>query len=314
MTIQDVKAQFLANYTLASESTQKKYDKEIGLFLKVCEISDLEKLQEMNEVEMGKFYSYAKEMGWGTNTINQRLVSAKVFTKWCYKKKYIDKNFLEDVKLAKIVNYIHYTPTEEDCEKLLNYVKSHTKKKRLYLMLELLLNSGLRRFEICNLKIDDIDTVNNAIRVVGKGNKIDSQLIRSDIIQQLLDYISTERKEIMNKYIELGGVDLGYIFVSGIGTSCNADKKRKDNGNKVGEDVLYQQLKRYAKLSGMQNAEFVSPHSLRRRFGTSIQEKTGDIVMAQKALRHSSIMTTAKHYVDFDKQRLRAVVDNLYED
>lgn len=313
MTINEVKKQFLAQYIMSSEKTKEKYKGDIELFLNICKIHSTEDFDKMNDETMVRFYDYAKSQNWSNSTINQRLGIAKLFSAWCFKKKIIENDFLSDVKRIRTCNKVHYTPTQDDCTVLLTYIKNHTKKKRLYLMVELLLNCGFRRAEICNLKIDDIDKSNGKIRVEGKGNKIVEQPVPSSIIFELVEYINTERRETIEKYKQIGGRDKGFLFLSGIGENCNKEEKNLKNGNQVGENAFYQQLKRYAKKAGVQNFDKITPHALRRRFVSNVYEQTGDILVAKEAARHSSESTTVQCYIDFNRNKVADAVNNVFE-
>ena len=223
MTINEIKKEFLSQYIMSSDRTKERYENELDLFFEVCSIKTLEDLQNFSNDNINLFYKYSKEKNWSAGTINQRLQTAKLFFSWAFRKKYIDTDYLQDIKNIRTVNEIHYTPSMDDCEKLLTFIKEHTNKKRLRLMMEILMYCGLRRSEVCNLKIDDLDKENSTIKVYGKGKKIVNQPIPSQLLVELVEYINTEREKVINRYKKLGGKDMGFLFVSGIGDKC--DKK-----------------------------------------------------------------------------------------
>ena len=311
-TLNEIKEQFLAKYILASDLTKIKYKTELELFLSVCEIDTVEKLNSFDETDIAKFFDYSKKHNWNGNTTNQRLATAKAFCQWCFDKKIIENNYLREINRIRTSNSIHYTPKMEDCNMLLDYIKKHTSKHRLYLMVKLLLMTGLRLSELCNLKISDLNFDNSSIRVVGKGKKIVEQPVPNAILNELKCYIDTERKETMDIYTnKIGGIDKGFLFVSGIGEQCNELTKSKTDGNCVKNNVFYQQLKRYAKKVGLPS--MISPHALRRCAGTTIYEQTGDIKTASEFLRHASVTTTEKCYVNYDKEKLVNAVNQVFE-
>ena len=308
--LNEVKEQFLAKYILSSNLTKMKYRDELNLFLKICDINTMEELNAFDEKDIAKFFDYSKGHNWSANTTNQRLATAKVFFQWCFEKKYINNNYLKEIKRIRTSNTIHYTPKMDDCNKLLMYIKKHTKKQRLYLMVKLLLSTGLRLSELCNIKTTDLNFENSSIKVIGKGKKIVEQPVPIEILNELKNYINTERQEIMNIYINMGGQDKNFLFVSGIGEDCNTEEKNKDDGDCVKRNAFYQQLKRYAVKAGLPKA--VSPHALRRCAGTTIYEQTGDIKTASEFLRHSSVTTTERCYVNYDKTKLINAVNQVF--
>ena len=180
-------------------------------------------------------------------------------------------------------------------------------------MTRLLLNSGLRRMEICNLKLNDLDKENSTLKVYGKGKKIVNQPIPPAVMSDIIDYINTERIETMKKYTELGGKDLGYVFVSNIGDSLKIKNKNLENGNKINEISFYNQIKTHAKNSGMENGDKFDVHSLRRAIGTQIYEETGDIMTAKEFLRHTNVTTTEKCYINYDKKKVSKSINEVFE-
>lgn len=313
MKIGEIKKQFLAQYAMSSELTKLRYDNELTTFFEACNIKTDEDLKKCNEYNIQMFYEYSQKHQWQPTTTNLRLQTAKLFTKWAFKKRIIECDFLEDVKRIRTSNEIHYIPPKDDCTTLLEFVEGHTKKKRLLLMLKLIMYCGLRRSEVCNLKVEDVDKRNFSIKVFGKGKKIVEQPVPPDLVLDIVEYINTERAEIMATYKKLGGKDKGFLFVSGIGEKCDKGKKNLKDGNCVNPQVLYQQLKRFSEKSGIANAKSISPHSLRRFAGTEIYKATGDIKTAKEFLRHSNISTTEQYYVGFDKTKLTDTVNALYK-
>lgn len=310
ITLESVKNDFLMNYDLSSIKTKEKYQKEIDLILTICKCKNLYDLQNFGTENISKFTKYAKENKWKPSTINQRLQVFKMFIKYLNENEIIKNKKIFEVKKVTSTSKVHYTPSQEEIEKFLTYIQEHTNKKRLYVMVRLMLCTGLRRSEITNLKLTDIDKENLTIRVFGKGKKIIAQPITQQMLDLITDYVDSERKDNMIKYIQMGGKDLQYIFVNGIGE--NVSRKNLTNGNKIDDDAFCKQIKNYARLSGMQNFEQVTPHSLRRYAGTQVYENTKDIKTASEFLRHSSVKTTEQCYIDYNRKTLVAVTQNLF--
>lgn len=308
--LKELKGKFLAQYEMASSHTIWKYGKDLDYLFEGCKIKTLEDLHNFNELCLKNFYSFAKQMKWSVSTINSRLLTLKIFLKWCKKRN--ECNFEStEIKLARNDNRVHYTPPNNELDKFLSYINNPKRKSRLITMIKLLLNTGLRRFEICNLKIQDIDFKNSFITIKGKGNKTVRQPVKMEILAEVKEYIENERKETMQKYEKMGGKDLGYVFVSNLGNGGTKRPKDLNNGNQIKEHSFYNQIKKQAKKSGVEDAESWSTHAFRRKYVTTIYEKTGDVFLAQKAARHNSTDTTIRCYINFDQQRLKDIVDSL---
>ena len=60
---------------------------------------------------------------------------------------------------------------------------------------------------------------------------------------------------------------------------------------------------KYAKLAGIQKK--VTPHTLRRSYGTALYNGTGDIYLVAGTLGHADINTARRHYVELEDERKR---------
>jgi len=153
-------------------------------------------------------------------------------------------------------------------------------------MIALLYSSGLRRSELLNMQIKDIDFERNVVIVrQGKGKK-DRQTLLSDTFKLLLGkYISDyQPKE--------------YLFEGA-------------TGGRYGERSLEEVIKRGARLANI--TKHVTPHTLRHSFATHLLENAVDIRYIQELLGHSSIKTTERytHVALNTKAKIMSPLDKL---
>ncbi len=147
------------------------------------------------------------------------------------------------------------------------------------IIVELLLNTGLRVSELCNLKVKDICLVSNYIRVHGKGKKQRQVYI---VAPHLVLYL----KELNDFYNSLQ-CDRVYFFLN----------KRK---NRFSEQSVRNIV---AKYSSGENKK-ITPHVLRHTFATILLEEGVDIVNIQHLLGHHSIVVTQIYtHINMKKQR-----------
>ena len=81
------------------------------------------------------------------------------------------------------------------------------------------------------------------------------------------------------------------------------------------ERETWKMWKKYGAAAGLKDK--ITPHTLRRTFGTNLYEETGDIFLVSESLHHKSVETTTRHYVDSSKQHKRKaadIADSLFED
>ncbi len=138
--------------------------------------------------------------------------------------------------------------------------KSDKYNTRNYLVIRLLLESGIRVSELVSIQISDL--YQNKIKIKGKGNKERYVIISNDLYQKLHQLHSLSNR---------------FIFI-------NKDKEpltRKGIYNIVYQVGKKSQIKKH-----------VTPHVLRHTFATLMLHNNMDIFSVSKLLGHSSIQIT----------------------
>ena len=153
------------------------------------------------------------------------------------------------------------------------------------LVLELLATTGMRRAEICEIKIGDIQLTQGvyAINIVGKGNK------------ERIIVASNEVRGIINKYMNMRGITMKdkdeYLLVS--------HANRKSGSGKVSTNMIYRIVKHYAELADI-DPDTISPHTLRHTFATQCIGMGTPIQDVQQLMGHASINTTELYNHSFN--------------
>ena len=153
------------------------------------------------------------------------------------------------------------------------------------LVLELLATTGMRRAEVCEIKIGDIQLTQSvyAINIVGKGNK------------ERIIVASNEVMGIINKYMNMRGITMKdkdeYLLVS--------HANRKSGSGKVSTNMIYRIVKHYAELADI-DPDTISPHTLRHTFATQCIGMGTPIQDVQQLMGHASINTTELYNHSFN--------------
>lgn len=130
----------------------------------------------------------------------------------------------------------------------------------------LLYSAGLRRNELLNLRIEDIDSKRMLINIKqGKGNKDRNTVLNRSVLDDLRKYYKTHNPKT-------------FLFEGAI------------PGKKYSSSSVLQIVKRAAKKAGIK--ENVSPHMLRHSFATHLLENGTDLRYIQLLLGHNSTKTT----------------------
>ena len=156
--------------------------------------------------------------------------------------------------------------------------------KRDFAILMLFFGTGIRVSELVGIDISDIDFYNASLLITRKGGDEDEVYFGSEVQQALEDYALSDRD------VLLAGKDDPALFIS-------MQHKRMTVRS------VQLMIKGYAEKAGLNMK--VTPHALRRTFGTNLYEETSDIYLVADALHHSSVETTRKHYASMSKDHKR---------
>ena len=162
-----------------------------------------------------------------------------------------------------------------------DHAKNRSKpwRKRDKAILTLLIMTGMRETALTEINVDDVDFINNTIRVVDKRHKTHIYTINKVMREALENWIA-DREE------KLAGADIDALFIS-----------KKQSPHRLCAGSIENIVKKYS-LEGLGYS--VSPHKLRAAFCTIMYEETHDIEFVRRAVGHSSINTTLKYVVDDD--------------
>jgi site-specific recombinase XerD len=164
-----------------------------------------------------------------------------------------------------------------------------TRNLKHKVIIELLYSGGLRRSELINLKVEDIDSDRMLIKVSGGKGKKDryTQLSRNVLLSLRLYYEDYRPK----KYI-IEGQDGGMYSATSIANI----------------------VKDASKQAGIRKR--VTPHMLRHSFATHHLESGTDLRYIQEWLGHSSPKTTQiyTHVSETDFRKFNNPLDNLFND
>ena len=148
----------------------------------------------------------------------------------------------------------------------------------------ILLGTGIRVSECVGINISDIDLENCTLEVDRKGAKRQKIALSDEVIAALADYLE-QRKSIT----PADAADTDALFLS--------ERRRRMSVQTV--EVL---VHKYTTLIGTK--EHITPHKLRKTYGTELYNETGDIFLVAQALGHSDVNTTKQYYVEESTENL----------
>jgi integrase/recombinase XerC len=138
------------------------------------------------------------------------------------------------------------------------------------LIIELFYSTGIRRIELIELKLSDVDIANKTLKVLGKRNKERIAPLLDTVIRTLNVYLKSRQ--------HLDQIsDKEYLFLT---------KK----GVKVYESLVYRIINDYFSLASTKVKR--SPHILRHSFATHLLNQGADLNAVKELLGHSSLAAT----------------------
>lgn len=145
-------------------------------------------------------------------------------------------------------------------------------------LLHTLASSGIRASELATLKQSQIEKQDNGLyllKVMGKNE-----------IEPASAFLNTEAYNAIQGWLIARPFESEYIFTS------FKNRGLEPLVQPMTRQAVWDTLQKYAGRCGLKH---ITPHTLRRYLGTILAKE--DIRLAQKALRHRRIQTTADHYV-----------------
>ena len=290
----DCQVRQFSNHTMISY--RHHLDVLSSLLAKLCGVFDLEQVTVTHLRQcVQHLMTHVMETSKGRIHENGSLLSIssirgyvrvwKAFFNWCYQEELIEKNPVTRLTLPKPTKRVIPTFTSEHIEKMLASCDLNTDMGfRDYVILLLLLDTGIRLSEISNLRITDVhDTY---IKVFGKGRKEREVGLHPEVGKLLWKYIYKHRHP---KDPNETAVFIGY---------------QRGSGKPLGREGVKDMLTRLQAACGLQDIQ-LSPHVFRHTFAKMYLEQGGEVFKLSRELGHSDVQITKLYLEDFGSTEAR---------
>lgn len=182
--------------------------------------------------------------------------------------------------------------TEQEANLILRCVDMRKPEgKRDAAILYFMLNTGVRKAEICSLKVGDIKDYRNqkVVDILGKGEKHRRVALKPEILDLLRDYWKADGT---------GERPEDPLFKT-LGKHGNHAIKPI---TRVAIDCL---VHKYAKKALI--TKRITPHTFRHTFATTLLSKGVDLKTVQELMGHESIQTTEQYLHSSDEKKIDAI-------
>ena len=271
-----------------SQNTLVSYKKDLeDLLLFISETEGTEDLKKVDKKIIRNFIVSLSEKKIQKRSINRKLSSLRSFYLYLLKIGEIQVSPLETIPSLKFYAEKQIPISEEEMENLGEILESESENSLEKLIIETLYQTGMRKSELCNILLEQVDFSKSEIFVKGKGNKQRVVPISENLLKQMREYT------VIRKPNEDSGI---YFFV-------------RENGKKLSEKFVYSVVNRYLSLITLKKKK--SPHILRHSFATHVLNNGAEISKVKKILGHSSLAST-QVYTNGNIEQLKRVFNQAH--
>ena len=271
-----------------SQNTLVSYKKDLeDLLLFISETEGTEDLKKVDKKIIRNFIVSLSEKKIQKRSINRKLSSLRSFYLYLLKIGEIQVSPLETIPSLKFYAEKRIPISEEEMEDLGEILEKESGNSLEKLIIETLYQTGMRKSELCNILLEQVDFSKSEIFVKGKGNKQRVVPISENLLKQMREYM------VIRKPNEDSGI---YFFV-------------RENGKKLSEKFVYSVVNRYLSLITLKKKK--SPHILRHSFATHVLNNGAEISKVKKILGHSSLAST-QVYTNGNIEQLKRVFNQAH--
>lgn len=218
------------------------------------------------------------------SSIQRKLAACSSFFQWAMREGRAKENPARQLPSPQKPKRLPKTIAERDLQRLLDglLLANDFSSMRDALILEILYQTGMRRKELIQLKISDIDWQQQYFRVLGKGNKMRLLPFSPALATRMQTYLEQRNSTFPETPVP-------FLLLT-------------DKGRALYPKFVYNIAKRY--LGMVTTAEARSPHVLRHSFATHLLDAGAALNDLKDLLGHSSLAAT-QMYTHNSVERLK---------
>lgn len=298
MLLREVLNQYLLDCEVRGQSAQTVlwYRRRIGFFVTAMEEAGTPDLEQIQIGHLRQFVQRllsakanerhptkpTQEKGLSLQTVRGYVRAIKAFFRWCSEEDLLEVNPALRLVQPKAPTFLVTTFTIQHLGAMLAACdQSEPLGYRNYVLLLLLLDTGMRVSEVCGLRVADVH--DRYVRVMGKGRKEREIGMHPEAGKLLWKYI--------HKYRIPRDLEDERVFIGRKGKPLEVS----------GVEEIFRQLQRRCGLEGVR----VSPHTFRHTFAKMYLEQGGEVFKLSREMGHSTVQVTESYLKDFRSTQAR---------
>ncbi|MBQ4822163.1 tyrosine-type recombinase/integrase [Aquimarina sp. MMG016] len=253
--------------------TVTAYKSDLLSFQEFClKEHDISEISKANYPQIRSWIVMLVDQGMSNRSVNRKVSSLKTYYKFLLKIEHIDKNPLAKHQALKAPKKLQIPFSANEVEDVLKDLLDDEgfEGVRDRLIVELFYATGIRRAELVNLRLSDVDVGDKQIKVLGKRNKERYLPLLPSVCVTIERYLLL-RSELTSNLEE------SFLLLT---------KK----GVKIYETLVYRIINSY--FSKASSKVKKSPHILRHSFATHLLNEGADLNAVKELLGHSSLAAT----------------------
>ncbi len=241
-------------------------------------------LLNSNKKVIRNFIVHLSEQNISKRSINRKLSTLRSFFTFLLKIGEISVSPLETISSLKFYAEKQIPFSEDEMDDLKKNVIPQKYSLLKEVIIETLYQTGIRKAELCNLLLDNVDFAEKELKIIGKGNKERVVPISEELCSKLMQFSDTRKPLKSNEM---------WFFIN-------------QKGKKLNEKFVYSTVNSY--FSIVTSKKKKSPHILRHSFATHVLNNGAEISKVKKIMGHASLAST-QVYTNADIEQLKKVFD-----
>lgn len=278
-----------------SRHTIKAYKFDLNEFSEFAQKYNISNPEKIDRLLLRNYIAHIQEKKVLRNTLLRKISSVRSFINYLIMEGIVEFDPFEIINIPRKEKRLPKFLTESEVRKLIDSNKpeqvllkdrNYKFAVRDFAILEIMYSSGLRRSEISNLNIGDVDFLSGFVRVLGKGSKERIVPVGDNALMAVKNYLNTRKS-----------------------TSPGMPLFLNHRGNRLSDSGIELIVKRMAK-----RARFSRPlnaHAIRHTFATHLLDRGCDLKSVQEMLGHKNLSTT-EIYTHVSLDRLRQVYNKTH--
>jgi integrase/recombinase XerC len=255
-----------------SPYTVQSYQKDMEQFFLFCSF-DIEAEESIIDSRLIRSWMvHLVETGHSSRTINRKISALKSYFRYLLKEGIVQVNPVARVLTPKTVKKLPLFVNEDQMDHLLDRVDfgDNYTGFRNRIIIETFYQTGMRLSELVNLRVADLDFLQQTVKVLGKRKKERIIPLDRQFCMNLKQYLS-------DRSVAFPGQEDSWFLLT-------------HSGRKVYPRLVYRVVHSF--LSLVTTADKKSPHVLRHTFATHMLNKGADLNAIKELLGHANLSAT----------------------